>query len=189
MKVASGRDLHVRACDAATRQGARRDSPRPADHAGERRDCRRDTASGDADAGRRRYLDGRFAKSSVDAAVPPQLASAQIAAIKSSHCGLVDTNLARGMAAAQIARDQFIAQSIEAFAERGVVVLAGNGHVRRDIGAPRWLSPSTREHTISIGLLEDDDRIADAFDHVFVTPRQPREDPCLAMRKPMRPPN
>jgi uncharacterized iron-regulated protein len=137
----------------------------------------------------RKVIKHGLAGTGFDAAVTPQLASAQIAAIKSSHCGLVDTKAARGMAAAQIARDQFIAQSIEPFAERGVVVLAGNGHVRRDIGAPRWLSPSTREHAISIGLLEEGDRIADAFDHVFVTPRQPREDPCLAMRKPMRPAN
>ena len=49
------------------------------------------------------------------------------------------------MARAQFARDAVMARALAAHAERGVVLLAGNGHVRRDIGVPRWLaSPAPR---------------------------------------------
>lgn len=87
------------------------------------------------------------------------------------------------MAAAQIARDQFMARLIERHADRGVVLLAGNGHVRRDIGVPRWLPAELGQRVKAIGLLEDGDATdRSAFDHSLVTPRQPREDPCAALR-------
>jgi hypothetical protein len=38
-----------------------------------------------------------------------------------------------------------------------VVLLAGNGHVRTDIGVPRWLDPATRQRSEAIGLLEAGD--------------------------------
>jgi uncharacterized iron-regulated protein len=61
------------------------------------------------------------------------------------------------------------------------VLLAGNGHVRRDIGVPRWLSSGARARAVAIGLLEEGDDGHEAFDHALTTPRQPREDPCEAM--------
>jgi uncharacterized iron-regulated protein len=61
------------------------------------------------------------------------------------------------------------------------VLLAGDGHVRRDIGVPRWLSPATRARSISIGLLEGNDAEPAAFDLAIETPAQQREDPCDEM--------
>jgi hypothetical protein len=65
-------------------------------------------------------------------------------------------------------------------------LIAGNGHVRRDIAVPRLLraaSPGTS--VLAVGLLE---RSADGempsrasrgmFDLVIVTPRTARPDPC-----------
>ena len=43
-------------------------------------------------------------------------------------------------ARAQMARDIVLARAIGPYLDRGVVLLAGNGHVRRDIGVPFWLS-------------------------------------------------
>lgn len=117
-----------------------------------------------------------------DDAVPEDIARAQAEIIVGSHCGMVDAAQGRRMAAAQVARDQFMARMLDRHRERGAVLLAGNGHVRRDIGVPRWLAPASRDHAIAIGLLEEGDAGHDAFDRALTTPRQAREDPCAAMR-------
>ena len=77
-------------------------------------------------------------------AVPAELLMLLANDIEASHCGTLDGDTARRMALAQVARDQALAAAVEAHAARGVLLLAGNGHVRIDAGVPRWLSPSTR---------------------------------------------
>ena len=100
--------------------------------------------------------------------------------------GTLNPARARRMAAAQIARDQYLTYLVEAHALRGAVPLVGNGHVRVDVGVPRWLQPRTRERTEAIGMLEEGDFTAEeagaAYDHVFTTPKQLRDDPCKAMQ-------
>lgn len=117
-----------------------------------------------------------------DERVPPDIAAAQAEAIVAAHCGTVDSSRGLRMAAAQVARDQFMARLVEQHAERGVVLLAGNGHVRRDIGVPRWVSEPWRARVIAVGLLEEGDGGHAAYDRTLSTPRQPREDPCDALR-------
>jgi hypothetical protein len=120
--------------------------------------------------------------------VPEAIWSAQAGDIEASHCGMIDAATARRMAGAQVARDQFMARMVEAHADRGVVLLAGNGHVRRDVGVPRWLGDGTRARSRSIGYLEDTDvPPPGAYDRVVVTTPQSREDPCAAMRAPRSP--
>ena len=120
-----------------------------------------------------------------NAIVPADIEQVQADAIERSHCGTLSTVQARRMAAAQIARDQYMARLVEAHAQRGAVLLAGNGHVRVDVGVPRWLQPRTRERTEAIGMLEEGDFTAEeagaAYDRVFTTPKQLRDDPCKAM--------
>lgn len=131
-----------------------------------------------------------LAATGFDAAVPPEIAGSLARSVLDSHCGMLDEATAGRMALAQVARDQFMARMVERHAERGVLLLAGNGHVQADIGVPRWLSPATRARTEAIGLLERDDKTTPrAFDRVVFTPAQPREDPCEAMRQgpPLRP--
>jgi uncharacterized iron-regulated protein len=112
-----------------------------------------------------------------DADVPDALLQAQARAIEASHCGSVGGDLARRMALAQVARDQAMARALQAHASRGAVLLAGNGHVRTDIGAPRWLDAATRARSEAVGVVEARDPTA-AFDRRVVTPAQPRPDPC-----------
>lgn len=119
-----------------------------------------------------------------DADIPPALQAAQAAAVEASHCGLIGATLAGKMAAAQIARDQFMAQMVQAHQDRGVLLLAGNGHLRNDIGVPYWLSPGVRAQTESVGVLEAGDDSAAAYDRSVFTPAQARPDPCTAMRTP-----
>lgn len=136
----------------------------------------------------RRIVSGGLAAAGFDPQVPPDIAQAQAGAIVASHCGQVDEPLARQMMLAQVARDQFMARQLVAHAAGGAVLLAGNGHVRRDIGVPRWLPPEWQPRSMAIGLLEEGEAPGAAFDLALFTPAAPRGDPCEGMaRMPQRP--
>ena len=64
-----------------------------------------------------------------------------------------------------------------------MVLLAGNGHVRRDLGVPRYLAERLPgERVFVIGMVESRDWPAAAFDHVELTAPAMRDDPCRALR-------
>jgi uncharacterized iron-regulated protein len=123
--------------------------------------------------------------------IAPDIERSQEYEIALGHCGQLPPDALPAMAGAQIARDAMLALSIAPYFGRGVVLLTGNGHARRDIGVPRHLAPGDRERVISIGLLEDDDKAAGQaahFDVSFVTPVQARADPCANFHHtPLRP--
>lgn len=132
----------------------------------------------------RRIVQQGLGPAGFQADVPDDITRAQAAAIERSHCGQVDGALAVKLSQAQVARDQFMARVIGAHAARGVVLLAGNGHVRKDVGVPRWLSPALRERSHVVGVLEEDDDDGPvAYDEVLRTAAQPRGDPCAQMRR------
>jgi uncharacterized iron-regulated protein len=127
-----------------------------------------------------------LAASGFDPQVPEPLLQMLAQSIEASHCGVLDNATARRMALAQVARDQFMARVVERHADRGVLLLAGNGHVRTDVGVPRWLSAATRARSEAVGVLEAGDPTA-AFDRLVFTPAQPRPDPCEAFRAAAKP--
>jgi hypothetical protein len=62
--------------------------------------------------------------------------------------------------------------------------MAGNGHVRRDLGVPRWLAPAEQARAFAVGFLEQgDEPPPGAFDAVVYTPRAERPDPCAAFAR------
>jgi uncharacterized iron-regulated protein len=132
------------------------------------------------DEARRVMRDG-LAATGFRADVPPAVLETQARDIEASHCGLLDSATAARMALAQVARDQFMARLLQAHADRGVVLLAGNGHVRTDIGVPLWLPAAVRARSEAIGVLERGDTDT-AYDRVVHTAVQARPDPCAAMR-------
>jgi len=120
-----------------------------------------------------------------DATVPAATLSYQINTILASHCGMLNEAQARRMATAQVARDQFMARLVSEHAVRGAVLLAGNGHVRNDVGVPTWLSPAVRQRSVGIGLLENGEPGAEAYDRVVTTAAPAaRPDPCEGMKRP-----
>lgn len=133
------------------------------------------------------------------------------ASIRDGHCAMLPESAIAPMAAAQRSRDAQLARAIvDAHRRVGlpVVLLAGNGHQRRDIGVPRYLSKlAPGERVFSIGLLEAEEpggaegaggvddavsgdaaaqRFASRYDFVTVTPAAAREDPCEALRARVR---
>jgi len=112
-------------------------------------------------------------------------------AIAIGHCNLLPADALPPLARAQMARDVVMARSIRPYVDRGVVLLAGNGHVRRDIGIPFWLPADATRGAISIGVLERDDgsgpeSTAD-FDAYVITERAERTDPCKELAKHLQP--
>lgn len=115
----------------------------------------------------------------LDRALPADLVSAQEREIHTGHCGALPASLLPAMARAQIARDAYMALKIEEHRARGSVLLAGNGHVRRDIGVPRWLAATSGVQ--AVGYLEAPTVAADLRYHrVVITASAARPDPCAA---------
>jgi uncharacterized iron-regulated protein len=109
-------------------------------------------------------------------------------AIATGHCNLLPADALPARARAQMARDIVMARAVRPYVERGVVLLAGNGHVRRDIGVSFWLAPDERRSAVSIGMLERDDdgsgaETAADFDAYVITERAERADPCKDLAK------
>ncbi len=113
--------------------------------------------------------------------------AALMAEIRDGHCGVLPERAVAPMALAQRSRDAHIAQILSAARRQyglPVVLIAGNGHVRTDLGVPRHLRAAEPQLLVlAVGLLEAPEA-ADArrFDLVVQTTAQRREDPCEALR-------
>ena len=120
----------------------------------------------------------------LDKAIPPDMQAAQEREIDAGHCNALPQSMWAAMARAQLARDAVMATALREHAARGVVLLAGNGHVRRDIGVPRWLGPAEQLRVFSVGYLEGDAGEAPAgfFDAVVQTDAAQRPDHCAAFK-------
>jgi uncharacterized iron-regulated protein len=117
---------------------------------------------------------------------------AQEREIDLGHCGALPASQWARMADAQFARDAVMAELLRLRGNgRGIVLLAGNGHVRRDLGVPRWLEGSeAAPRVFAVGLLERGDTHppAGAFDAVLRTEPAERPDPCEGFLR-QRPPS
>lgn len=106
--------------------------------------------------------------------------------LRESHCGQLPAARLPGMAAAQRGRDASMAQALVDALDRSrpAVLLAGNGHVRRDYGVPQLLQARRADlRTLSVGFLEAGMPLADAaglHDVAWIAEPVRREDPCKA---------
>lgn len=127
--------------------------------------------------------------------LPAAFVAAHEDAVARGHCDLLPPDSLPAMARAQMARDIVLARSLRPHLARGVVLLTGNGHVRKDIGVPFWLDADERRNVVAIGLLELDSTISEAtgealtqhYDAIIKTVAADRPDPCEALRKRLRP--
>lgn len=115
-------------------------------------------------------------------ALPAEVLAAQQAEVRDSHCGALPETLVVPMAKAQIARDVVMAETMRTRAASGVVLIAGNGHVRGDIAVPFWLRrDGLAPH--ATGFLEPASDAA-PFDEVHRVQAAERPDPCAGFRAP-----
>ncbi len=111
--------------------------------------------------------------------------------VREGHCNLMPEGQIQAMAMAQRARDYEMAGAMIAMHQRTglpVVLLAGNGHLRKDLAVPAWLAQlATQARVISVAVLEkgatqnfDPAVVYDAV--AWITPEE-RPDPCAALRQ------
>ncbi len=118
------------------------------------------------------------------------------AIIVDAHCGALPDAIVPGMVLAQRARDATLAEALLDTGPDGVVLIAGDGHVRRDLGVPIYLDAARADGSIvSVGQLEVEEGktdpeayLADSaggeleYDFVRFTPRWDRPDPCEKLK-------
>jgi uncharacterized iron-regulated protein len=125
-----------------------------------------------------------------DSPLPPAAQAALRAELVEGHCGQLAGARLDTMTWAQRARDASMALALQRLrSSLGpgslVVLLAGNGHVRRDHGVAALLplaAPGAR--VLSVGLLEPDEAegATGHYDLACVTAAVQREDPCRSLR-------
>ena len=114
----------------------------------------------------------------------PTLLSRQERAVDEGHCHLLPQSLLPGMARAQLARDALMAAIVRAHASNGIVLLAGDGHVQRDLDVPQWLGAAAQPRTFSVGFVErGGEPPAGAFDAIVLADSARRSDPCADLQR------
>lgn len=129
------------------------------------------------------------------------LQDALVAEIRDSHCGLIPKSAFKNMSRVQRFRDATMADAMLSVGPyKGSILIAGNGHVRRDRGVPYFLGARgiPAKSIVSVAHVEvragEDDPAAyiptapdgrPAVDFVVFTPRTDRADPCEKMRSDM----
>lgn len=103
--------------------------------------------------------------------------------IREGHCGLLPESQIGPMTRIQLARDRAMAQTVMERAQPGrtVLLIAGNGHVRQDIGVPRHL-PAGFGHRVLVARAGEAGAGLPA-DAVWPTPALPPQDHCAELRQ------
>lgn len=127
--------------------------------------------------------------------LPARLDAALLAELGQSHCGVMPETAWPAMLAVQRLRDATLADQLLRQDTRRILI-AGNGHIRRDRGVPWYLAQRAPERSTLVVMLaevqpgetdpeaylpRDPDGVA-AVDFIWFTPRKERSDPCEALR-------
>lgn len=115
----------------------------------------------------------------IPATVSDVLVEGQKQAINAGHCGHAPQAMLGGFANAQITRDLWMAKTMLDNSKNGVILLAGNGHVRNDLGAVYWLRSQGQTSIRSVAYVEAGNQADNAtFDIVHLVKAHTRPDPC-----------
>ncbi|MGQ3488047.1 ChaN family lipoprotein [Roseovarius pacificus] len=145
------------------------------------------------DVARAAFGDGIAASFSGDAEtygltapLPEAQKSAREAMQMVAHCDALPQETLPGMVAIQRLRDAELAHAVvQAMQDTGgpVVLITGNGHARKDWGAPFYLERVAPDLELRvIGQSEDDAPLAGEYDEIRSAPAVEREDPCAAFK-------
>ena len=126
----------------------------------------------------------------LDATLPAEALRLQREAIREGHCDLLPDAQIAPMTRIQLARDRAMAQTAVSALRPGrtVLLIAGNGHVQRDLGVPRHLPPD-QAHRVVMALASDASSAAKndpaQADRIWITPPRPPKDHCADMKQQM----
>jgi uncharacterized iron-regulated protein len=118
-----------------------------------------------------------------DRLLPASALKIQQQNIRQGHCDLLPESQIGPMTRIQIARDESMAQTLMLAAQPGktVVLLAGSGHVDRNLGIPRYLAPDFKVQTIFLQTQQTPQSTAQ-FDQVWPATPAPVVDYCARFR-------
>lgn len=132
--------------------------------------------------------------------VGTEVMSQLLSDIDASHCGLLPESQFPPMVAVQQARDSAMANSLpQPQLDRLSILIAGNYHVRQDLGVPNYLPASGlnsgSDEVVSLAFMEVSEQLLSAgdyvestagisaYDYIWFTPAVSNEDYCASMRK------
>lgn len=126
---------------------------------------------------------GSMSDTKLDTQLPGPALKAQQQLIRIGHCDLLPESQITPMTRIQIARDRAMAQTIEDVALPGkvVVLLAGNGHVNRQLGVPQHLPATLHAKAVQLRAGDATDQDS-AFDSTWPTPPLAEKDYCAGLR-------
>ena len=137
----------------------------------------------------RAQMRGAMDNATLDGLVSDGVLRRQRDGIRDSHCGLLPEGQIAPMTRIQLARDRAMAQTAAQAVIPGktVVLVAGNGHVRRDLGVPLHLPASVGHKVVMAQAGTPADTSAPPADTVWATPALPPRDHCAELRQQMKP--
>jgi uncharacterized iron-regulated protein len=136
----------------------------------------------------RERMRSAMADATLDTLLPEAALQQQRDAIRSGHCDLLPEGQIAPMTRIQIARDQAMARTSVAQLAPGktVLLVAGNGHVRRDLGVPLYLGAGQAHRVVMAQAGPATSTAAPVLaDAVWPTPAVPPQDHCAALKKQM----
>ena len=108
--------------------------------------------------------------------------------MRDGHCGLLPERQIVPMARVQLARDAAMARTVLAARQPGktVLLIAGNGHVDRQLGVPTHLGRDVRANALVLvpASASGSTGRQQAADAVWVTPTLPPKDYCAELKMP-----
>lgn len=129
-----------------------------------------------------------MANSGLDGSVSADVLQRQRDTIRDSHCGLLPESQIAPMTRIQLARDRTLAQAaVQALIPgKTVLLVAGNGHVRRDLGVPLHLPEGIEAKVVMAQAGEARDTLPPPADAVWPTPALPPRDHCEEFKQQMK---
>lgn len=125
--------------------------------------------------------------SALDMQLPGPALKAQQQSIRLGHCGLLPESQIGPMTRIQIARDQAMAQTLQAAALPGktVLLLTGSGHADPSLGVPQHLPENFTSKSVLLQTESEQEATKNVanFNQTWVTPSIPSKDYCAGLRQ------
>jgi uncharacterized iron-regulated protein len=120
----------------------------------------------------------------LDQRLPGPALKAQQQLIRQGHCDLLPEGQITPMTRIQIAKDMRMADTLQAAAKPGLVVvlISGSVHADKQLGVPQHLPPALRIKAIRLQSGTTGTEF-ESFDNVWTTPATPEKDYCADLIK------
>ncbi|WP_374522707.1 ChaN family lipoprotein [Hydrogenophaga sp.] len=123
---------------------------------------------------------------SLDQLLSPSSLAQQEEGIRQGHCGLLPDSQIPSMVRVQIARDRTLARTAENLVQPGktVMLIAGQGHVRRDLGVPVHLPAELSQYIVMARTQAEAEHTGDLpADSTWTTDAPPAKDHCAELKR------